>query len=131
MKEKINVKWKWRPKRWWIGLARSGISNEGEKGFIILLMLIFATVAAINDRAWKIYIRVIWVIGLWVIHAILSFPIAFIIGPLFIYADRLYLLDRAVVIIAAFPLIIWAMRRSKYFVTPITENTNISEKKNI
>lgn len=131
MEESNKTNWKWKPKRLWLGLilfwlistvgagiiVRSGNSDGQASGFIVLTMLIFAIFAACTDRSWKIYIRILWVIGVWIIHAFLIIPAgfiaAFISGP--------HLLDRAASLFAALPLVIWAMRRSKFFVEPIVE----------
>ena len=127
--------WKWRPKRWWIGLivfwfisvagagiiARSVGSHGTESGFIIALMLIFAIWAACTDRSWSIPIRIVWVIGVWIIHALLT-PITFPLGSLVYSAGRRPdLVHRVVSLFAAFPLVIWAMRRSKFFIEPVAK----------
>lgn len=123
--------WKWKPVRWWVALiafwlistigagivARIYGSYEGDNGFIILVMLIFACLSAFTDRSWSIPIRIVWVVGIWFIHGLLSAPIAFTIGML-MYSVRPELANRGVSLLAAFPLVIWALRRSKFFVEP-------------
>lgn len=124
--------WKWKPKRWWLGLiafwfistvgagiiARSGGVYSNESGFIILTMLIFAVWAACTDRGWGIPLRIFWVIGIWIIHAFLMIPAIFIAA---ITSSPPHLVERTVSLLAAFPLVIWAMRRSKFFVEPVDE----------
>ena len=123
--------WKWKPNRWWIGLisfwlvsttgagiiARSGGSYSQESGFVILVMLIFAILAACTDRNWSVPVRIFWVIGIWIIHALLMIP-ASLIATLI---SLPHLAERITSLLAAFPLVIWAMRRSKFFVEPVVE----------
>jgi len=129
--DKIN--WKWRPKRWWIGLilfwlistvgagiiARTGNSPtySQESGFIILVMLIFAIFAVCTDRGWNIAIRIVWVIGVWIIQALLQLPASLIA----VLISKPHLVERVASLLAAFPLVIWAMRRSKFFVESIVD----------
>ena len=122
--------WKWKPKRWWLGLiffwfistvgegiiARSG-GGSVEGGFIILIMLIFSIFAAYTDRGWSIPKRIFWVIGVWIIQSLLILPA----GLIAVLISKPYLVDRAASLFAAFPLVIWGMRRSKFFVEPIVE----------
>lgn len=131
MEESNKTNWKWRPKRLWLGLilfwlistvgagiiVRSGNSDSQASGFIVLTMLIFAIFAACTDRGWSIPKRIFWVIGVWIIHAFLIIPAGFIAA----FISRPHLLDRAASLFAAFPLVIWAMRRSKFFVEPIVD----------
>ncbi len=133
--EKEVKNWKWKPKRWWIGLiifwlistigagviARSGGSYGDESGFIIMTMLIFAIWAACTDRSWSIPKRIIWVFGVWIVQAILTIPVAFIVVILFFDVSSPRLIDRGVTLFAAFPLVFWAMRRSTFFVEPVDE----------
>jgi hypothetical protein len=123
-KDKITEKWK--PKRWWVALimfwfistvgagiiARTGGTYSVESGFIILIMLMFAIFAAITDKGWNIYKRIIWVIGLWIIHALLMLP-ASLIATL---VSKPHLVERTTSLLAAIPLVIWSMRRSKFFI---------------
>ena len=134
IKRKHKTNWKWKPKRWWIslilfwfiGTAGSGIitrssSSRVEGGFIVALMLFFAIFAAVTDREWNIPIRIIWVIGIYFIHALLTIPMIFTIGLLAYLGGRPHLVDRLVSLSAAFPLVIWAMHRSRFFVEPVNE----------
>jgi hypothetical protein len=127
-KKKIKTNWRWKPIRWWIGLIIfCFISTIGagaitriygqESGFIIMTMMIFAIWAACTDRGWSIPIRIVWVIGIWIIHTLLSLPIAFMLLTL-VYSVEPHLVDRGISLFAALPLVVWAMSRSKYFVEP-------------
>lgn len=123
--------WKWKPVRWWVALIAfwlistigAGIvvriygSYEGDYGFIGLVMLGFACFAAFTDRSWSIPIRIVWVVGIWVMHGLLIAPIAPpIIWLMYYTSGRPELVDRGVSFFAALPLVIWALRRSKFFV---------------
>ena len=129
MEENNKTNWKWRPKRRWLGLilfwfigtvgagiiarSRGSYSTEStEAGFIILIMLIFAIFAACTDREWSIPTRIFWLIGIWIIHAFLMIPAAFIA----VLISKPHLVERTTSLLAAFPLVIWAMSRSKFFV---------------
>jgi hypothetical protein len=135
-KDKIIERWK--PKRWWIALigfwlistvgagiiARTGGTYSMESGFIIFAMLIFTIFAAITDKSWKIYKRIIWVIGIWIIHALLIIPASFIAA----FVSKSYLVDRTTSLFAATPLVVWAMRRSRFFVEQNIKENNSNEK---
>jgi hypothetical protein len=134
IKKNIETKWKWKPKRWWIGLiifwlistvgagiiARNGGSSEQESGFIIMIMLAFAIWAACTDRGWSIPTRIVWIVSIWIIHALLIIPILFTIGTL-VYSVSPHLVNRSTSLFAAFPLVIWAMSRSRFFVELVIE----------
>jgi len=127
------VKWKWRPKRWWLSLiafwlistigasiaAHSGASSEGETGVIILFMLIFVIWCAVKDRTLKIPARIGYVIGAWVAVQLLQVPIllfATIIGlPI-----SPHLADRFMALISSIVIVTLAMRRSTFFVEPVS-----------
>ena len=130
-KKKIKTNWKWKPNRWWIGLIifcfisiiGAGViariyGQESESGFIIMTMMIFAIWAACTDRGWSIPMRIVWVVGVWIFHALLSFPSAFIV-VLLVSSVRPDLSHRGTALFAALPLVVWAMSRSKYFVEPV------------
>ena len=127
---------KWRPKRWWIALiifwlvstTGAGIIDRAEgndelgSGFIILIMLLFAIFAAITDKGWNIYKRIIWVPGVWILHIFLTIPASLIT---FFIPPPPYLADRSAYLIAAIPLVICSMRRSKFFIKQdIKKNNN-------
>ncbi|MCK4797995.1 MAG: tetratricopeptide repeat protein [Spirochaetes bacterium] len=135
--------WKWKPNRWWIGLiifwlfsnigagviAQSGGSYGAENGFIIMTMLIFAVWAAFTDRSWSIPKRIIWVFGVWIVQAILIIPVMLILIILLAdyFSVRPDLFERAGNLLAAFPLVVWAMWRSKFFVEPVAKKKVLEE----
>lgn len=125
--------WKWRPVRWWVALIAfwlistigAGIlvriygSYEADSGFIGLVMLIFVCFCAFTDRGSRIPTRIVWVIGIWVTHSLLSSLISVPIVMLFYYTSaRLELVNRAASFSVAFPIVVWALRRSNLFVEP-------------
>jgi len=81
------------------------------------MLLIFAIWAACTDRDWSVLKRIFWVIGVWIIHAFLTIPA----GLIATLISKPHLVERTTSLLAAFPLIIWAMRRSKFFVEPLVE----------
>ena len=125
------VSWKWKPKRWWLALivfwlfstigagilARLGQPEGAGTGFIIAIMMVFLIWCAIKDRSWKVPVRILYVIVAWIIHAILALPIglAIIKGSIPVAP---HLAGRLIALLAAFPIVIWAMRRSTFFVKP-------------
>jgi hypothetical protein len=134
MREQMkDLNWKWKPKRWWIGLiafwlistvgagiiARGGDANtySQESGFVILVMMIFAIFAACTDRNWSIPKRMFWIIGVWIIQAVLQTPASLIAGLI----SKSHLVERTSSLLACIPLVVWAMHRSKFFVEPIVD----------
>jgi hypothetical protein len=124
--KKTKTYWKWKPNRWWLGLivfCFISIIGAGviariygqESGFTIMTMMIFAIWAACTDRGWSIPIRIVWIFGIWIIHTLLSLPIAFMLLP-FAHSVGPHLVDRGISLFAALPLVVWAMSRSKYFI---------------
>jgi len=129
------ARWQWRRKRWGLGLlafwliggggaglmARSGSPDleSASSPFIIATMMFFVIWAALTDRdGRRVPLRMVWVVGLWILHAILSVIVLFTFGA---YIDSLgktesLLVDRAMNLWAAFPIVFWAMRRSTFFV---------------
>ena len=135
--EKTKINWKWKPKRWWIGLiifwfvsttgagliaqAAVGVPHA-EGAFIKLIMIIFLIHSAVTNRNnWSVFIRILWVFAAWVIQSLLLFPAAFSIGLLAHYAGRPELAERGMDLSAALPVVIWGMRLSKFFVEPETK----------
>jgi len=125
--------WKWKPVRWWIALIvfwlistiGAGIlvrvygSYEGDSAFIGLVMLIFACFSAFTDRGSSIATRIVWVVGIFVIHNLLSPYISVPIAIFLLYTSaRPELANRGASLLVAFPLVVWALRRSKFFVEP-------------
>jgi len=102
------------------------------RGMLILLLLATVVYAASTERGdWSMPLRIIWVIGCWLLHAILSAVAMLLLGLLW------YLLtpgpipesgwfaavfEATIVILGAIPIIIWAMLRSKTFVKPAPAN---------
>lgn len=133
MKESNKTNWKWKPKRWWLGLilfwfistggagiiARSGgfYSETHAGGFIGLIMLIFAIFAACTDRNWSIPKRIFWVIGIYIMYFLLEIPACLIAGLI----SKPHLVERTTSLLACIPLVIWVMRRSKFFVEPTVD----------
>ena len=131
MKNENMRNWKWKPKRWLIWLisfwfistigagiiARTGGSYEEESGFIIIIMLIFAIWAAFTDRDWSISRRIFWVIAVWIIHGFLLVPM----GIIAVLISKPHLVERTTSLLAAVPLVIWAMQRSRFFVEIIVK----------
>ena len=127
------VIWKWKPKRWWIGLIVFwfvGVSGAGilarlhqhpkaDSSFIIFAMMIFVIWCASKDRSWRLPMRILYVVGAWFVEAILTLPIGLIFIKTGFPASHHYLVGRIITLLGALPVILWAMRRSTFFVNPM------------
>ena len=122
------IKYRWQHKRLWPGLilywliATGGakfIEERYEAGWVILIMLIFISICMITERGqWKLWQRRGLVPLSWIVEALLSPFAAFTVGALVYSSGREHLVDRAIAFFASLPIIIFAMRKSKLFVTP-------------
>ena len=124
--------WRWKPGRWWIGLmlfwlgincgaevfAAAGFSPKAEAALVIAAMMAFIIWSAALDRGWPALYRLFWVIGMWILHAFLCLPIGLLVIRTF-YPYTPHQSERLTSLVAAIPMIIWAMRRSTYFVEPV------------
>ena len=86
------VRWKWKPWRWWLALiifwlfssiGASLFVLSGQSGaasaFIVTAMLAFVIMCISKDRSLKIPFRILYVIGAWIGHAILTIPIGLMV----------------------------------------------------
>lgn len=119
----VDKNWKWKPKRWWIGLivfwlfstagARLfGIEPRTADHILYIQLLTFLAVifAAVTDREYSVIKRVVWVIVVPIVYEIIYALGAVFIGhPVF-----------AAVVTSLF-VAGCSMRRSKYFVEPVNE----------
>ena len=121
------VSWQWRSGRWKIALGAFAIigivggnairygtqAYNWEYNFIVILLLAFAIGAAFTDRDWPVWKRIMWIFGLWILHGFMQFiPFGIITGLL-----TGGLVSNAA--ISALILVVWAMRRSTFFVEPV------------
>jgi len=130
------VIWKWKPRRWWLALlifwlfctigaslvVRSG-QPKAASGFIIATMLAFIIMCVSKDRGLKTLSRIFYVISAWIIHAILTFPIGLAVLKGYLPVAP-HLGGRLITLLAAFPIVIYSMRRSTFFVKPIEKKTS-------
>jgi len=128
--EEKNKKWVWKNYSWIIVLIMyyswsavlsalySGSINDYSKetGFILIFLFVIILIAIFTDREWKVYQRILWAIGVWLLQPFLSLIIGFLIASIYFDSDKPWLFDRIVTTLGALPFIIWAMRRSKLFV---------------
>lgn len=133
---KTDIAWKWRGIRWIIGylafwliagggagiIARSS-SPENQEGastaFVIFIIIIFLIWCAVKDRGNKTTLdKIVWVVGLWIAHAIVSIIVifAFVGAGIGNPAN----IQRLSVMIAGYIILYFAMRRSTFFVAPLT-----------
>jgi hypothetical protein len=121
------VSWQWRSGRWKIALGAFAIigivggnairygteAYKWEYNFIVILLLAFAIGAAFTDRDWPVWKRIMWIFGLWILHGFMQFiPFGMITGIL-----TMGMVSNATV--SALILVLWAMRRSTFFVEPV------------
>ena len=129
------IAWQWRPKRWIVTLIIVTIilvvgtmtiqflptEYKGESDLIynfnVAVLLLFALWSVFSEREWPIWKRVLWIIALWLVHGFMQLvlPIA-LIGPI------KELFNSASV--ASLILIVFAMRRSNFFVESAESNNN-------
>jgi len=83
-----------------------------------MTMLIFAIGSACTERCWSIPKRVVWIIAVWIMHALFSTAAIIPTGLIANLISKPQLLETLTSFLGAFPLVIWAMRRSKFFVEP-------------
>ena len=80
----------------------------------------FAAFSATTDRGWAIYTRILWIVGVWLLHSILVVPGLLISYRLLEGLPHLqHLAERGGIFFAAIPLAIWCMWRSRFFVESI------------
>lgn len=131
-KEKI-IRWKWKSKRWWvallifllivapalffIGLRTSDSDNT--TALIRMAMIGFLIVGAVTDRAWSIKLRFIWFICCYALHILLMYPSVLLFKSYYYTTLNVQAFDFLTVVIAALPIIVWAMRRSTLFVSAV------------
>ena len=130
--------WRWRRIRLVLGLvgfwllagggagllarSDSASAQSSAAAFITAVLVVVLVAAVATDReARGMGRRFIWVIGLWLLHAGFNFSVALLLlfttAGLSLAVDG-STLERAANLYAAFPFVIWAMRRSWFFVEP-------------
>ena len=137
---KKEIQWTWKPKRWWVslvgfcfvsivggGLVAITKSFHGldETAFIIVIMMGYAISSICNERKnSSIVWRIVWIFGVWIVHAVLAVIIALFIIVIPGLSNRLndYELNVITTTLAAIPFVIWAMRRWTYFVEHIPDS---------
>lgn len=127
MSSKSRLRWRWKPYRWWVALILfwfcctigTAVFGDGsaswESGFSIFLLLVLAVWAVSTERTWGVAVRIITVPAVWVVHALLSAPAAFLA---YFFVEQ-GLQKRMTSLIAAIPIVFWLMRRSTFFVQSV------------
>jgi len=128
MKENIEtiIKWRWRPYRWWVGLilfllvcfggAMIDVTLRVLEFFVGWMLIIFLGIAVCSDRSWYIPIRVLWFIGVLLLYGWLASME--ILGVNIDFPEQFIPLYKVSPIYIGFPFIVWAMRRSRFFIEP-------------
>lgn len=130
-KKKDGPRWKWRPKRWWIGalafwlmstvvrslLGIDAYTNESD-GFTRLIMFFFVLFAACTDRGWSVPKRIGWILLLWIFYGFAEIPFLFLL--LSAVGSHPHIVSFEIFFRSLFFVII-AMRRSRFFVEPVNE----------
>jgi len=132
------IAWQWRPKRWLIVLylltlfliigskvifSLLGV-HPGDAhlvyNFNVVVLLLFAIFAAFSEREWQVWKRVLWIIAMWIVHGLMQ------IIPFSIIAGKLTKGVVANPTIVSLILIIFVMRRSRFFVEPSSADKKIN-----
>lgn len=132
------IAWQWRPKRWFIAsylltlfliigskaiFKLPGVHPGDDHlvyNFNLVVLLLFAIFAAFSEREWPVWKRVLWIIGLWIVHGIMQLiPFGIITGKL---TNGVVSNPTVVSII----LIVFVMRRSRVFVEPSSADKKIN-----
>lgn len=122
--------YRWLPVRLWLCLflywlvAMIGagvVAQEGaggrEAGWIIFVMLALVSICMASERGqWKVWKKVGLVPLTWLAHSALALPTALTVGVSLAQSGRSYLVDRGIAFVASIPIVIFAMRRSTWFV---------------
>ena len=140
-KELPEVYWQFRPRRWWKTLITFGYTgtigtlvvriitrrsnhdmgfnreyswhNNWEYNLLALMLLSFGVWAAFTDRDWPVWKRILWIFALLILQFLMKFiPFGIITGIL-----TMGMVSPSV--ISAMILVLWAMRRSTYFVESV------------
>jgi len=100
-----------------------------DAGFVQLVMLSFVLLAVLSDRGWRVPIRAVWLFGVWIVHLICTtVPLSLVFQPMAyqpelgeftLASGRPLVVESLVCLGVGFPIVVWAMRRSKFFVQPI------------
>lgn len=127
-------RWKWKPIRWVIGLivfwiiGFVGSKNIGyDIGFIYLILLLLLIFSALTDReGWQGYFgNRAWFIACFFLFLFISLTINYLIKiivtsfpPFFPETE----VRRVVGLVSATPFVLWALKRSIFFVDPIEKS---------
>ncbi len=128
----LSYKWKW-PNFWfgiilfWLismigmGIIQRTGADFPETGWVTLVMLSYLILCMANERGeWSGNKKVVFVLIGWVVELALSIPVAMTIGILYGLAGKTELAGRGIEFFASLPVVIYAMRRSKLFVTKVS-----------
>lgn len=132
------IVWQWRPKRWFIALylltlfliigskaifKLPGV-HPGDAHLVynlnLVVLLLFAIFAAFSEREWPVWKRVLWILALWIVHGLMQ------LIPFGIIAGKLTNGVVANPTIVSLILIIFVMRRSRFFVEPSSADKKIN-----
>lgn len=118
--------WLWLILYWLIStigagiIARAGADVTAEVAWIVIVMLALVSVCMATERGqWKVWQRIGFVFLAWIVQAILTIFTLFTFGVLMYWGGRSDLVDRVTVFVASIPVVVFAMRRSKLFVTEV------------
>ena len=136
MRNRVQVKYSWRGRRWmwalfiyWLALTGGAAALAGagagearsESGWPILCFIVFVVVCMSSAReGWGVAKRVGVVIASWCCLLFLSAPAAFIVFAL----GGLKYIDRGATLLASIPILLIVMRRSRHFSEKATDGTN-------
>ena len=116
---------------WLVSMTVAGLIARAEVGWIIMCMLIVIIVCMVTERGrWRPWKRVLFVPLAWIAQPLLSIPVLFTVGFFLLSLGREGLIDRAVTFISSLPLVLFAMRQSRLFVSCSVEAPQTMDNRN-
>ena len=129
------IRYRWYRSRFWLTLvgywfictagagaiARLGAAESAERAWVILVMLVLVALCMVTERGrWKMWQRVTAIPAAWLAQALLQVPAVVAVG-MPVAMGRPDVAERMISLAASLSAVIFAMRQSRLFVTPVSE----------
>lgn len=128
----LDAGWRWKPKRWWACLIAFWlVSSLGTIPFVIvpfskeantltmLVMYIVVIFTTVTDREWPTSKKIGWFLAIYIIYQVVDLPFYLILGALLGVVPHM---DSLEVLVRSLLFLTIAMRRSKFFVEPVSNS---------